>query len=176
MKKSYVLIFSLILVSCISCTTPVDKAVSMIPPKQFTENDLFGLWKISNSQYSFESLELRKNHTFSQTFRLIDSDYVFEVDGTWEMIAGETECAYIHLKEMRFYYQVFEIAENRNMWGDDPEYYWDSCSEKPVQMVGKTILSIGSHPDSSNGVVLWHMSSQKNGTNMVFEYSGKKAP
>ena len=175
LKKS--LISILFLGICISCSRQVAQGVSMFPPQQFSENDLLGLWEVSNAEYSSESLEIKEDYTFTQTFKLTNADYLFETNGTWEVTTDDTGCLYIHLQGMRFYYQVFEIAENGNKWDDgSPEYYWDACANRPVQMVDKTILSVGSHPDSSNGIVLWHMSSQKDGINMVFEYSGKKAP
>ena len=162
MSLKTILILLLLLATCVSCTVSAGETVSMFPPKQFAESDLFGKWEVSNARDSFESLELMKDNTFSQTFKLIDSDYLFETNGTWKITTDDTGCLYIHLQGMRFYYQVFEIAENGNKWDDgSPEYYWDSCAKRPVQMVSKTILSVGSHPDSSNGIVLWHMSSQR---------------
>lgn len=167
----------IILFGGMSCARQAAQGVSMFPPQQFSQKDLIGVWEVSNAEYSFESLELRDDNTFSQSFNLIDSDYVYETTGTWEIVVDDTGCLYVDLQGMMFFYQVLDIAENGNMWDDgSPEYYWDSCAEKPIQMVNKTILSIGSHPDSKNGVVLWHMSSQRHAINMIFEYQGKHIP
>ena len=177
MKQKIIFLLILLFAISTSCHASESNDVSMLPPINFHESDLIGVWEASNTQYSLEKLEIREDNTFSQTFKLLDIDYEFQIDGTWVMIREETKCAYIHLDGMRFFDQVFEIAENGNVWpGGTPAIYWNSCGDRAVYMVGKTILSVGSHPDSSNGIVLWHMSSQKEAINTVFVYRGNEIP
>lgn len=171
MNLRNILFSGLLLFFSASCSksTPALRT-SLLPPQHFKESDLIGLWEVSNAQYSTESLEIKDDHTFTQVFKLTESDYLYEGDGEWELIRDKASgCVYLYMHQMRFYYQVFEIAENGNVWNDSPEFYWDSCEEQPIEMVDKTILFVAFHPDSSNGVVLWHMTSQKDGMNMVFK-------
>jgi hypothetical protein len=172
-KNILTLIFFAVLLT--GCSRPVAKNVSMFPPANFQETDLLGNWRTTNDPHSIETLSLNADHTYLQTFNLNDSEYSFQANGTWKTVSKQTGCVYIHLSGMRFYYQVFEIAENGNkLPNGHPESYWDPCGENIIQMVDETVLIVSSHPDSSNGIVLRHVTTQKDGLNVVFDYSENK--
>ena len=177
MNQKLMLIFPFVSFVFAACTSTVSSDVSIYPPNGFQESDLFGAWIETDDLYSSEELNLRADHTFSQYFELNDVEYIYQGSGTWEITKEKSGCVYIHLYGMKFFYQVFEIAENGNKFPGEsynsPQIYWDPCEEKGIEMVDKTVLVVSSHPVSSNGIILRHMSTQREGINRVLEYAGK---
>jgi hypothetical protein len=167
--KGRVITVCLMLLILAGCISPAE-GVSVFPPDTFSESDLIGTWKDFNEIYSEEHLILRSDHTFEHIFAF-DSDRQFESDGTWEVVKETNGCTYLHLEGMRYFYQSVERAENGNrsttgVTEGTPLRYWDECSNQLIEMPDKVIMTISSFPDFPRGLVLQHMTTERNTTDI----------
>ena len=163
MKIRNFLILALFILS--SC----NKSVSKCPPENFDNDMLLGVWQSSNGLYSVEELEIFDDMTFFQRMYTSNGDLIFEVQGQWDIENSEADCKYLHMSGMIFYYQAgTENLEKGDLLLDNPQrYYWNDCEDKGITMIDEVVLSIGSHPESQNGIILRHMTTQRDGQNIV---------
>ena len=180
MKKSYIkyLYKSFMIICiflCLAGCAGKDKKIepSIFAPPDFNEEDLVGIWKANGASYSSEVLTLSADHKFMQEFSVENPKFRGETSGSWETKKSDKGCTYIFLYGMKYFYQDLDRATNGNRRNSgvekgSPIHYWDECSQDDITMPDMVILSVKQFPDTPRNIILQHMSTTRESTEIWF--------
>jgi hypothetical protein len=146
----------------ISCTASDYKN----PPLSLQESDLLGLWETHYGQHQTDSLILRDDGTYKQTFT--NTDYTFETDwNQWWLDYFPDGRVYIHFDQGRYYLYGIRIAELDGLgdpcpidfpdcyWGNHPRIFYDPYAKEGVEMPNELVLTI--RVDTQGEIIFHHM-------------------
>ena len=71
-------------------------------PATFTEADLIGTWESVFKINQRETLSIRTDHTFTQSYTIDPQKTPTEIHGTWHVAYRASGCVYVHLEKMRY--------------------------------------------------------------------------
>jgi hypothetical protein len=176
--RSFLLIICMLL-CLLGCTGKGEKIEpSIYAPVDFKEEDLVGTWIANGASYGIEDLSLSANYTFKQEFRSSNPIFQAESSGTWEAKKSEKGCLYLYLYGMKYFYQDLERISNGNrrqsgVEKGSPLHYWDECSQNDITMPDMVILSVMQFPDTPKNIILQHMATSRESTNIWFTLVGE---
>lgn len=181
MKKNFIYKCSLISISIwmvlflSGCSKADQKVVpSVFAPVSFKEEDIVGTWEINAGPFlSEEFIIFSADHQFEQIFTYGDPKLQFKNLGSWEIVKSNEGCTYVLLYGMKYYYQELERANNGNRLSSGIEkgrliLYWDECSQDVITMPDMVVLSVMQFPDEPRNIILEHMSTTRDSTEMWF--------
>ena len=165
MKKSLIIFTFFVVISIISgCGASRSSKNLRHPPKSFMDSDVIGNWSTINDIYATESLNIKSDHSFIQTYQVKDSSGIVKLSGTWYIEHRKSGCIYIHMEGMKYFHLTPEIANNGNRLPDgSPFYFQEKCEKNTIVMLDKVILSIGEKDNFPKSILLQFPSSNSEG-------------
>jgi hypothetical protein len=137
-------------------------------PTDFTDSDLWGTWRTSYGAGSTDTIVLRQDGLFKQTYQdPSEDDYSYETPWSrwWlEYLPGGS--VRIHLEGARFFAEGAAIAQ-LDGWGlpcpesgpcleaIGPYAFYDPIEDDAVEMIGELVLQV--RVDASGRLLLHHM-------------------
>lgn len=142
---------------------PICREAPYSPPREsLQESDLVGTWRTYYWGDSVDTLMLRADGTFKQTFRGPGEDgYRYETPwNRWWLEPLSDGAVRLHLEGARYYPDGIETAERDGLesFGEpdpSPMPFFDPIAEELVLMVGELILQV--RTDSSGELLLHHL-------------------
>jgi hypothetical protein len=126
-------------------------------PSTFKEADLVGIWVASYSLNDKDTLVLKENGTYKQTYDDPDAGQWYESDWQeWWLEQRESGYFRLHLKGMRRAGEIESIF-NREGGGIDPEIFTaiDYCENEVVEMPEEIVLIVtGTKDEAPHGIIL----------------------
>jgi hypothetical protein len=163
------------------------------PPETFQESDLVGTWRASYSTSDgVDTLILRADGTFKQTYASRSEDYVFETPwNEWWVEYFPDGRVRVRLEGARYYYAGIEIAEEEGIGPpippDQPDSktsdkapppfpfydpfarYTDDWTVYLVEMVGELVLNVRLLPSEELALAnMWYSSDIGFGDSQLF--------
>lgn len=144
------------------------------PPESFRDSDIVGTWEVSYFNGGTDSLTIRPDHTFRQTYRRdFSAWYVYQTSwSNWWTERFSDGRVRLYLQGARYYRLGIQMAEHDGYAdplpehipgmpdsaiprGPRPEALYDPIGGQLVQIAGKLVLNIRS--DSNHSLLLMHM-------------------
>jgi hypothetical protein len=172
----FMICISLCLFGCANKDEKIEP--SIYAPVDFKEEDLIGTWNANGSSYSTEVLSLSADHKFTQEFQSSNPKFQAISSGTWETKKSEKGCLHLFLYGMKYFYQDMERASNGNrrpsgVEKGSPIQYWDECSQHEITMPDMVVLAVMQFPDTPKNIVLQHMTTSRESTDIWFTFVGE---
>jgi hypothetical protein len=150
-------------------------------PETFQESDLVGTWQSRHGDWATDTITLRENGTYQQTYYSQPDSYYYESPwNRWWVEYRPSGGLYLHLEEMRYCLFTDEVCKREGGGGGDWPYY-DPCEDRSIRTMGNEVIltvrgtegfrypGIGSVP---RGIMLWYMRTSVDTTDHFFVLQG----
>lgn len=149
-----------------------NRSVSWSPEDAFEESALIGTWHSPPGVPSVETILLRSDYTFVQSYYR-ESTYSYEGEGVWWLEYRPSGCIYLHLQDGRYFHITTSIAENGNrLENGRPMLFWDECEDRSIEMPDEVILIVANSPGFPHDIALNHMSYDPDSGDIWLEFTG----
>lgn len=123
------------------------------------QNDLVGTWEARYGLTNVDTLILRADGTYQQTFEAPESNYYYKSPwNKWYIEHTDNGRFRLHLEGMRYYAYTIELGESGGrLPTGDPISFYDVDEQKTLKMTDQVILRVKDDNNFPGGITLWHM-------------------
>jgi len=161
MKRiSWWLVVAAILITIICCYSSIGLIQSAFAypsvPSTFQEDDLLGTWQMTYGTSMKDTITLRADGTYQQTFQAPESNYFYKSDwNEWHLEYMADGKPKLHLDRMRYCVGSIHLCEATGR--GEPTLYYDFIEREVVLLTNEVILRVTGDEKNPRGIRLWHL-------------------